>query len=113
MDLLKVLYHQSRLVHSLSPGLLLLPTQRNGVIINYSITCTFGEIMNITKQPNTNLSISVEPFTNYSCTVSAATVVGNGPATVAISGVTDEDSMCSLSYTYSVLYIFCRTWSTL
>ena len=34
------------------------------------------------------LKLFTEPFINYSCTVSAATSVGDGPATVAISGVT-------------------------
>ena len=44
------------------------------------------------RQDGMILKLFTEPFTNYSCTVSAATSVGDGPATVAISGVTDEDS---------------------
>ena len=43
------------------------------------------------RQDGMILKLFTEPFTNYSCTVSAATSVGDGPATVAISGVTDED----------------------
>ena len=37
-------------------------------------------------------TIAIAPFTNYSCTVKATTVVGDGPATPMISGVTDEES---------------------
>ena len=46
---------------------------------------------------DTSFDVPLDPFTNYSCTVSAATVVGDGPATAVISGVTDEDSECSQS----------------
>ena len=46
----------------------------------------------------TSLNIPVAPFTSYSCTVSAATSVGDGPVTSVISGVTDEESKYSLLY---------------
>ena len=42
----------------------------------------------------TSLTLPATPFTNYSCTVSAVTVVGDGPTTEAINGVTDEESEC-------------------
>ena len=41
---------------------------------------------------DTSFDTPLDPFTSYSCTVSAATVVGDGPATAVISGVTDEES---------------------
>ena len=34
--------------------------------------------------------ISTNPFTNYSCSVSAATIVGDGPP-ATVSGTSDED----------------------
>ena len=45
----------------------------------------------------TSLNVTADPVTNYSCTVRAATSVGDGPATAVISGVTDEDSECIVS----------------
>ena len=78
---------------TLSWSLPLLP-QRNGVIINYLINFIVGSAVNSIRQPGTSLNISADPFTSYSCTVSAATVVGDGPATAVISGVTDEESEC-------------------
>ena len=38
----------------------------------------------------TSLVISIDPFTNYTCAVQAATMVGQGPP-VAVSGVSNED----------------------
>ena len=64
--------------------------QRNGVIISYLITCNCScGSRNIS---NTSLIIEeLEPFTNYTCSISAATVKGNGPVT-AKSVMTAEDS---------------------
>ena len=47
---------------------------------------------------DTSLTSPAAPFISYSCTVSAATSVGVGPATPVISGVTDEESKYSLLY---------------
>ena len=80
-----------RITVSWSPPLLL---QRNGVITDYNVTCAFDEVTSSIRYDNTSLSISVAPFTSYSCSVRAATSVGDGPATPVISGVTDEDSEC-------------------
>ena len=35
--------------------------------------------------------IGIDPFTNYTCLVHAATLVGDGPP-ATISGISDEDS---------------------
>ena len=61
-----------------------LPSQRNGVIISYLITCSSGgSIINSTRTSSTSLTITgLEPFTNYTCSVRATTVVGDGPAAV-------------------------------
>ena len=70
-----------------------LPPQRNGVIINYLITCSLeGSIINSTRTSNTSLTITgLQPFTNYTCTVRAATIVGDGLASM-LDIVTSEDS---------------------
>ena len=72
-----------------------LSSQRNGVITGYFVNCTVGGVIESIRLNGTIYDIFTEPFTSYSCTVSAATVVGDGPATAVISGVTDEDSECS------------------
>ena len=58
-----------------------LPSQLNGVITSYLINCSSGDnIINTTRTSSTSLTITgLEPFTNYTCSVSAATVVGDGP----------------------------------
>ena len=69
-----------------------LPAQRNGIITSYLINCTIGGIERIIRQNKTIHTFFTKPVTSYSCTVSAATHIGDGPATAVISGVTDEDS---------------------
>ena len=61
-----------------------LPLQRNGVITSYLINCSSGDsIINTTRTSSTSLTITgLEPFTNYTCSVSASTVVGDGPAVI-------------------------------
>ena len=72
-----------------SPPLL---SQRNGDIISYNLSCNISGATSSVRRNITSIEIPVEPFTSYSCAVSAATVVGDGPATAVISGVTDEES---------------------
>ena len=95
-----------------------LPSQRNGVIISYLITCSLGgNIINSTRTSSTSLTITrLQPFTSYTCSVSAATIVGDGPAATA-SETSDEDSEYIIHYNYcdithDVLYSPCRTTSS-
>ena len=74
-----------------------LHSQRNGVIISYNLSCNISGTFNVRRNIHvTSIEIPVEPSTNYSCAVSAATVIGDGPATPVISGVTDEESEYTL-----------------
>ena len=59
-----------------------LPSQSNGVIISYFITCsTGGSIINSTRTSSTSLAITgLLPYTNYSCSITAHTSAGGGPA---------------------------------
>ena len=74
-----------------------LPSQRNGVIISYLITCSSGDIIiNTTRTSSTSLTITgLQPFTNYTCSVSASTIIGDGPAVVN-SAITSEESKHTL-----------------
>ena len=92
-------FHNIKL--SWSPPLL---SQQNGMITDYNLTCTVGEMTSSIRWNDTSFDVPAFPFTNYSCTVSAATVVGDGPATAVISGVTDEDSECSCTTSHLMIY---------
>ena len=91
-----------------------LPSQRNGVIISYLVTCNSK---NSTRTSSTSLTITgLQPFTNYTCTVSAATMVGDGPP-ATVSGTSDEDGEYIIHYNYcdithDVLYSPCKTTSS-
>ena len=75
-----------------------LPSQRNGVIVNYLITCSSGgSIINSTRTSSTILTITgLQPFTDYFCLVRAATIAGDGPATV-MHVLTKEESELHLT----------------
>ena len=57
---------------------------RNGIITSYTVMCSLADvIIHQSKPSETRLTVTgLEPFTNYTCSVSAATVVGSGPAVV-------------------------------
>ena len=67
-----------------------LPSQRSGVIISYLVHCSIGGGINSVNVSGTSLVVPIDPFTSYTCSVQAATMVGHGPP-VAVSGVSNED----------------------
>ena len=61
-----------------------LAADRNGIITSFTVNCSSADdIIQRTTTSETRLTVTgLEPFTNYTCSVSAATVVGSGPAVV-------------------------------
>ena len=55
---------------------------QNGIIVDYQVTCRLkDDVIYQATVSNTRVIITkLKPFTNYSCSVSASTVVGSGPA---------------------------------
>ena len=90
-----------------------LPSQRNGVITSYLVFCTIGGVTTSNRISGTSQVIAIDPLTNYTCTVSAATMVGDGPP-ATVSGTSDEDSeyIIHCDITHDVLYSSCRTTSS-
>ena len=94
-----------------------LSSQRNGNITSYLITCIIGNMTSSTNVSRASqVIIAIDPFTNYTCTVSAATMVGDGPP-ATVNGTSDEDSEYVIHYNYcdithDVLYSPCRTTSS-
>ena len=76
-----------------------LPSKRNGVIINYLVTCTVGGVTSSNRLSGTSRVVAIDPFTSYTCSVLAATVVGDGPP-VTVSGNSDEDGEYIIYYSY-------------
>ena len=71
-----------------------IPVKPNGVITQYRLQCSggrkmFSPVLN-GSQTTTTLS-GLLPYTNYSCSITAHTSVGGGPAATT-SVVTDEES---------------------
>ena len=70
------------------------PAKPNGIIYSYQIQCSGGK--NVVTQTVMGLYTEYlvsgfQPYTNYSCSITAHTSVGGGPATT-ISVVTEQDS---------------------
>ena len=82
-----------------------LHSQRNGVIISYLIICSSGgSIINSTRTSSTSLTITgLQPFTNYTCFVRAATIMGDG-STAKVSETTDEDGECTMYLLRTIIH---------
>ena len=83
----------------------LLLSQRNEVIISYLVVCTIGGMTSSMNVSETSLVIDIDPFTSYSCSVSAATKAGIGPP-ATVSGTSDEDGEYIIHYSYWLM-MFC------
>ena len=62
----------------------------NGVITEYQLQCSGGgKVFNSTVMETTTTLSGLLPYTNYSCSITAHTSVGGGPA--ATTSVTTEE----------------------
>ena len=71
------------------------PVKPNGVIIEYQLQCFGGnqEYRWTVKGPQTTTTLSgLLPYTNYSCSITAHTSVGGGPAVISVV-TTHEDGI--------------------
>ena len=75
-------------------------TDQNGIILSYTVGYTAlpggSEETKVVKAPATDTTLTgLNEFTNYSITVFASTVKGDGNASAPITVITDEDSKCA------------------
>uniref|UniRef100_A0A1X7V2V0 Protein-tyrosine-phosphatase n=1 Tax=Amphimedon queenslandica TaxID=400682 RepID=A0A1X7V2V0_AMPQE len=71
------------------------PIQPNGIIVKYTINCSSGIFDNETID-NIVVLNGLVPYTNYTCSVSAHTRIGVGPAAI-VTGQTDESTPEAIS----------------
>ena len=89
---------------------------QNGIILNYTIT-----YQSLTQNHNDNVTVhwdkhqteltGLKKFVNYSITVFASTVKGNGPATHPVFVSTDQDSKFTFSFLVLTFYVLVY-WNT-
>ena len=85
------------------------PADQNGIILRYTVTYKAlpggSQQTKVVDAPTTETTLTgLNEFTNYSITVFASTVKGDGNTSAPIIVITDEDSKCAflcnkLSYT--------------
>ena len=72
-------------------------SQCNGIITSYNISCYREDFQYSQRTTKTSgIFTNLRPFTNYTCSVRAATVKGEGPAAVE-SVVTNEEGIIIIS----------------
>ena len=86
------------------------PPERNGIITGYNISIT--SLNSLFEAPQlfftTSLSINVDsldPHTDYICTIAANTDIGIGPYSLEIIVMTEQDGMHVM--TWSMQYVKC------
>ena len=79
-------------------------SQRNGIITGYNISC-YGEDFQYSQKiaKNSKSFTNLKPFTNYTCSVRAATIKGEGPAAVE-SVVTNEEGIVMITKHFIVIF---------
>ena len=82
--------------------------QQNGLITNYTITCTPPITINIPVNTNMDLFTVIHqgftPVTQYSCSIIAMTVVGSGPSATLAFTTMDDDGKVKFLYTNKKFY---------
>ena len=74
------------------------PSTPNGVITEYQLQCSGGgKVFNRTVMKTTTTLSGLLPFTNYSCSITAHTSVGGGPAaTTSVTTLQDGNILYHL-----------------
>ena len=69
------------------------PSTPNGVITEYQLQCSGGgQVFNRTVMETTTTLSGLLPYTNYSCSITAHTSVGGGPAaTTSVTTLQDSE----------------------
>ena len=70
------------------------PSTPNGVITEYQLQCSGGgQVFNRTVMETTTTLSGLLPYTNYSCSITAHTSAGGGPAaTTSVTTLQDGES---------------------
>ena len=76
------------------------PADQNGIILRYTVSYTAlpggSQQTKVVDAPTTETTLTeLNEFTNYSITVFASTVKGDGNASTPTTVITDEDSKCA------------------
>ena len=74
---------------------------RNGIVIDYTLTCYYGTDVVVTTTTNGSVVYTLEdlrPASLYECNVTASTSAGEGPP-ASLSFTTSEDGKCSVRFT--------------
>ena len=79
------------------------PADQNGIILRYTVAYTAlpdgSQQTKVVDAPTTETTLTgLNKFTNYSITVFASTVKGNGNASAPTTVITDEDSKCAFLF---------------
>ena len=74
------------------------PVQPNGVITEYQLQCSGGgQVFNRTVMETMTTLSGLLPYTNYSCSITAHTSVGGGPAaTTSVTTLQDSELKCNV-----------------
>ena len=91
-------------------------TDQNGIILSYTVGYTAlpggSEETKVVNAPATDTTLTgLNEFTNYSITVFASTVKGDGNASAPITVITDEDSKCAFlcnKLNYIIFYSYIK-----
>ena len=83
------------------------PTTPNGVIIKYQLQCSGGgQVFNRTVMETTTTLSGLLPYTNYSCSITAHTHVGGGPAaTTSVTTLQNGESNVDFNEFYMIFII--------
>ena len=90
-----------------------MPLEPNGVIAEYQVQCSGGgQMFSVTVPGSQTTAILTElvPYTNYSCSITAYTSAGGGPA-ATISINTEQDGIYATKHSLSMISPYYRYYT--